>query len=117
MALLLTVPLALLGSLGALAIAGMPLSLYGQIGLLMMIALAAKTAILIVEFGKQQREAAGLGLHEASMMTVLAFVVGVYPLVIASGAGAAGRASLRGRSKAFRKALAKAGSTRFQMRP
>lgn len=104
-AVLLTVPLALLGAIGALMIAGMPLSLYGQIGLLMMIALAAKTAILIVEFGKQQREAAGLGLHEASMqtarlrfrpvmMTVVAFVVGVYPLVIASGAGSAGRASL-----------------------
>ena len=104
-AVLLTVPFAVLGALVSLTIAGEPLSLYGQIGLLMLIALAAKTAILIVEFGKQQREAAKLELHDAAMqaarlrfrpvmMTVLAFAVGVYPLVIASGAGSASRVSL-----------------------
>ncbi|MDW4497127.1 efflux RND transporter permease subunit [Sulfitobacter sp. D35] len=104
-AVLVCVPFAILGAVLSLLIAGEPLSLYGQIGLLMLIGLAAKTAILIVEFGKQQREVAGLGLHEAAlqtarlrfrpvMMTVLAFVVGVYPLVIAEGAGAASRVSL-----------------------
>lgn len=104
-AVLMTVPFAILGAMIALRIAGEPLSLYGQIGLLMLIALAAKTAILIVEFGKQQRENAGLALHEAAMqaarlrfrpvmMTVLAFAVGVYPLVIATGAGSASRVSL-----------------------
>lgn len=105
LAVLLTVPFAILGALISLRIAGEPLSLYGQIGLLMLIALAAKTAILIVEFGKQQREVAGLELHEAAlqaarlrfrpvMMTVLAFAVGVFPLVIATGAGSASRISL-----------------------
>ncbi|MXU64373.1 efflux RND transporter permease subunit [Oceanomicrobium pacificus] len=104
-AVLLTVPFAVLGALATLMIAGAPLSLYGQIGLLMLIALAAKTAILIVEFGKQQREAEGLELHAAAMqaarlrfrpvmMTVLAFAVGVFPLVIATGAGSASRVSL-----------------------
>ncbi|WP_380053904.1 efflux RND transporter permease subunit [Falsihalocynthiibacter sp. SS001] len=104
-AVLLTVPIAVLGSLGSLMIAGLPLSLYGQIGILMMIAMTAKTAILIVEFAKQQRETEGLEVHEAAMlaaklrfrpvmMTVLAFAAGVFPLVIASGAGAASRVSL-----------------------
>ncbi|MDS9469500.1 multidrug efflux RND transporter permease subunit [Paracoccus sp. MBLB3053] len=104
-AIILSVPIALIGALLGTLIAGMPLSLYGQIGLLLLIGLAAKTAILIVEFGKSLREVEGMDLHEATvtaaklrfrpvMMTSIAFIAGVFPLVIASGAGAASRVSL-----------------------
>ncbi len=104
-AIILSVPIALVGALVALWIGGLPLSLYGQIGLLLLIGLAAKTAILIVEFAKSLREREGLELNEATlkaarlrfrpvMMTGLSFVAGVFPLVIASGAGAASRVSL-----------------------
>ncbi len=104
-AIILSVPVALVGAFVAIKSGGIPLSLYGQIGLLLLIGLAAKTAILIVEFGKKLREEEGMDLHEATitaarlrfrpvMMTGLSFVVGVFPLVIASGAGAASRVSL-----------------------
>lgn len=104
-AIILSVPIGILGALVALLVAGEPLSLYGQIGLVLLVGLASKSAILIVEFGKQLREAEGLGLVEATvtsarlrfrpvLMTGLSFVVGVFPLVIASGAGAAGRISM-----------------------
>ena len=95
----------MLGAMGALALGGQPLSLYGQIGMVLLVGLAAKVAILIVEFAKSLRERDQLALHEATveaarlrfrpvMMTGLSFVVGVFPLVIASGAGAASRVSL-----------------------
>lgn len=104
-AIILSVPIALVGALFGTALAGMPLSLYGQIGLLLLIGLAAKTAILIVEFGKSLREVEGMDLQEATvtaarlrfrpvMMTSLAFIAGVFPLVIATGAGSASRVSL-----------------------
>jgi len=104
-AIILSVPVALVGALVATRIGGIPLSLYGQIGLLLLIGLAAKTAILIVEFAKKLREEDGMDLHEATitaarlrfrpvMMTGVAFVAGVFPLVIATGAGAASRVSL-----------------------
>ncbi|MTH76805.1 efflux RND transporter permease subunit [Paracoccus aestuariivivens] len=104
-AIILSVPIALVGALIGTGLAGQPLSLYGQIGLLLLIGLAAKTAILIVEFGKTLREVEGMDLHEATltaarlrfrpvMMTSLAFIAGVFPLVIATGAGAASRVSL-----------------------
>ena len=104
-AIILSVPLAMIGGLVGLLIMQQPLSLYGQIGMVLLIGMASKTAILIVEFGKSLREREGLDLYEATVkaatlrfrpvvMTGLSFVVGVFPLVIASGAGAESRISL-----------------------
>ena len=101
---LLSVPLAVLGALIALDIRGLPLDVYGQIGVLMLVGLAAKNAILIVEFAKTLRED-GWGIVEAAMeavrlrlrpilMTAFAFILGVVPLVIATGPGANARHSI-----------------------
>ncbi len=101
---LLAVPLALFGALLALFIRGMQIDVYSQIGFVMLIGLAAKNAILIVEFARRRREE-GLGIAEAAMeagrlrlrpilMTAFAFILGVLPLVVATGAGAASRRSL-----------------------
>lgn len=98
---MLSVATATLGAILALKIAGMALDIYCQLGLLMLIGLTAKTAILMVEFSKQERDG-GATLHDAAingmkvrfravMMTALSFVIGVFPLVIASGAGAGSR--------------------------
>jgi HAE1 family hydrophobic/amphiphilic exporter-1 len=104
-AIVLSVPLALLGAFLGLWSVGIPLNIYGQIGLVLLIGLSAKTAILIVEFAKQLNESEGLSIREAAvkaaglrfravLMTALSFVLGVLPLVLASGAGAASRVSL-----------------------
>jgi HAE1 family hydrophobic/amphiphilic exporter-1 len=84
---------------------GIPLNLYAQIGLVLLIGISAKTAILIVEFAKQLREEEGLSVMQATveaaglrfravLMTLASFVLGVFPLVISTGAGAASRVSL-----------------------
>jgi len=101
---LLAVPLALFGALAAIWLRGMQIDVYSQIGFVMLIGLAAKNAILIVEFAKRRREE-GLGIVEAAMeaarlrlrpilMTAFAFILGVVPLMLATGAGAASRQSL-----------------------
>jgi hydrophobe/amphiphile efflux-1 (HAE1) family protein len=101
---LLAVPLALFGAIGALWIRQLQVDVYSQIGFVMLIGLSAKNAILIVEFAKRRREE-GLGIVEAAMeagrlrlrpilMTAFAFILGVVPLMFASGAGAASRQSI-----------------------
>ncbi|WP_414464210.1 efflux RND transporter permease subunit [Hyphomicrobium sp. DY-1] len=101
---LLAVPLALFGALLAIWVRHMQIDVYSQIGFVMLIGLSAKNAILIVEFAKRRR-LEGLSIVEAAMeagrlrlrpilMTAFAFILGVVPLMIASGAGAASRQSI-----------------------
>src|SRR5271170_1521480 len=103
-AVLLAVPFGLLGALTAVFLRNFSNDVYFQIGLLVLIGLAAKNAILIVEFAAQE-QAKGLPPFEAALeaarlrfrpivMTSLAFVLGVLPLVLATGAGAAARRSM-----------------------
>jgi HAE1 family hydrophobic/amphiphilic exporter-1 len=101
---LLGVPLAVLGALGAQWSRGLANDVYCQVGLVMLIGLSAKNAILIVEFSEQLRER-GMGIVEAAieasrlrlrpiLMTSLAFILGVLPLVFATGAGQEARHSV-----------------------
>jgi HAE1 family hydrophobic/amphiphilic exporter-1 len=98
---LLGTPIAVLGALGALWIGHLELDVFSQIGLVMVIGLAAKNAILIVEFAKEEHEH-GTPLVDAALaaarlrlrpilMTAFAFILGVLPLVLSTGAGANSR--------------------------
>jgi HAE1 family hydrophobic/amphiphilic exporter-1 len=102
---LLAVPLALLGTVAALTALGIANNIYTQIGLVLLIALAAKNAILVVEVAREERDIHGKTILEAAvlaaktrfrpiLMTSFAFILGVMPLVFASGAGANSRKSI-----------------------
>ncbi|MCU0516001.1 MAG: efflux RND transporter permease subunit [Oscillatoria sp. Prado101] len=101
---LLAVPLSLLGAFAALLLAGLDLNVYSQIGLIMLIGLATKNSILIVEFANQLREG-GMPVAKAAieagkirfrpiLMTAFSTIFGLIPLALATGAGAAARVSI-----------------------
>jgi HAE1 family hydrophobic/amphiphilic exporter-1 len=109
MSVMLSVPIALLGAAVFVLLRGfiqpMENNVYTQIGMVLLIALSAKTAILIVEFAKQQHEQEGKSFVEAAieaarlrfrpiLMTTFSFILGMIPLVVATGAGARSRVSL-----------------------
>ncbi|WP_299822974.1 efflux RND transporter permease subunit [uncultured Jannaschia sp.] len=103
-AILLAAPFALLGALGLLAMLGLPLDVFAQIGLLMLVGLAAKNAILIVAFAEDARHEGASPAEAAAragalrlrpvLMTALSFILGALPLAFASGAGANAQASV-----------------------
>lgn len=101
---MLTVPLAITGALGALWLSGISLNIYSQIGIIMLLGLMAKNGILIVEFANQLRDK-GLDVHEAILqgaimrfrpvlMTTISTIFGAIPLVLATGAGAESRMAI-----------------------
>ncbi|MDD3153986.1 MAG: efflux RND transporter permease subunit, partial [Victivallaceae bacterium] len=101
---MLSVTFALLGALLGLYLTGTALNIYAQLGMVMLIGLAAKNAILMVEFSKREREN-GVGIQEAAlnganlrfravMMTAWSFLFGVLPLILATGAGASAQKSI-----------------------
>ncbi|HYV34066.1 MAG TPA: efflux RND transporter permease subunit, partial [Gemmataceae bacterium] len=104
LAVILVVPMCLLCSVTGVILAGMEVNIFTQIGFVVLVGLASKNAILIVEFAKQRR-AAGVNSRDATLeaarlrlrpilMTSFAFILGVVPLVVATGAGAEMRSSL-----------------------
>ncbi len=104
LSIIVSIPVATLGALTGLWVLHMPLSIYAQIGLVLLVGLAAKNAILIVEFA-QDRRAEGLAIAEAAvdgarirfrpvLMTSFTFILGVFPMMIATGAGAGSRRAI-----------------------
>ena len=102
---MLSVPLAILGALSAQSLRGMANDIFCQVGLVMLIGLASKNAILIVEFANQLREEQGVSITKAALqasqerlrpilMTAISTLLGIFPLMIATGAGAPSRQSL-----------------------
>ena len=101
---MMTVATPILGAIVGLLLCGESFSIYAQLGMVMLVGLTAKNAILMVEFSKQERER-GVSIYQSAingasqrfravMMTALSFVFGVLPLVVASGAGAASRRAI-----------------------
>lgn len=99
---MMAVPLGVSGAILAVALCGLDINIYTQIGLILMIGLSAKNAILITEFARDNRLKAGMGITESAtaagrqrvrpiIMTSFAFILGVVPLAIATGAGARSR--------------------------
>jgi multidrug efflux pump subunit AcrB len=100
----LSIPLGVLGAMAGLMYRGMDNNIYTQVGLVLLVGLGAKNAILIVEFAKANREK-GMGIVDSAvdasrqrlrpiLMTAFAFILGVVPLMIATGAGAASRQAI-----------------------
>ncbi len=101
---LLSVPVSMIGAIAGLLIMGLSLNIYAQVGMVLLVALAAKNAILVVEFAKKKREEgksiiesatlAGKLRFRAILMTILSFLFGVAPLAFATGAGATTQISI-----------------------